>query len=228
MNSEKIIELDKVSVYQNQNLILANVTLTVCIGECVYLIGKTGTGKSSLLKTIYAELPVRSGIARVAGYDLKRLRLKDVPFLRRKLGIVFQDFQLLMDRSVSENLLFVMKATGWKSNREMQRRMMEVLAKVNLGNKSGKMPHQLSGGEQQRVAIARALINDPEVILADEPTGNLDPESSEEIVSLLMDISKTGRAVVIATHNYNFFEKYPSRTLMCENGKVVSVINPQG
>lgn len=223
MNGERIIELDKVSVYQNENLILANVSLTLSKGECIYLIGKTGSGKSSLLKTIYAELPVRIVIAMVAGFDLKLLRIGDVPYIRRKLGIIFQDFQLLMDRSVNENLLFVMRATGWKNNREMQKRLTEVLAKVNLGNKGSKMPHQLSGGEQQRVAIARALVNDTEVILADEPTGNLDPESSEGIISLLMDISKTGRAVVIATHNYTFFDKYPARTLMCEFGKVVSV-----
>lgn len=225
MAGERIIELEKVSVYQNENLILANVSLSINKGEFLYLIGKTGTGKSSLLKTIYAELPVRVGTARVAGYDLRMIRLKDVPFLRRKLGIVFQDFQLLMDRSVNENLLFVMHATGWKDKRQMQKRLLEVLAKVNLGNKGPKMPHQLSGGEQQRVAIARALVNDPEVILADEPTGNLDPESSEGIISLLMDISQTGRAVVVATHNYTFFDKYPARTLMCETGKVLPVTN---
>jgi len=221
MTGERIIELDKLSVYQNENLILANVNLTITKGEFLYLIGKTGSGKSSLLKTIYAELPIRVGIARVAGYDLRMMRIKDVPFLRRKLGIVFQDFQLLMDRSVNENLYFVMRATGWKDRRQMQKKLLEVLAKVNLGNKGIKMPHQLSGGEQQRVAIARALVNDPEVILADEPTGNLDPESSEGIISLLMDISKTGRAVVVATHNYTFFDKYPARTVMCEQGKVV-------
>ncbi|MCK9220129.1 MAG: ATP-binding cassette domain-containing protein [Bacteroidales bacterium] len=226
MTAESSIELDRVSVYQNENLILANITLNICKGEFLYLIGKTGTGKSSLLKTIYAELPVRVGIARVAGFDLRKLRTRDVPYLRRKLGIVFQDFQLLMDRSVNENLFFVMRATGWKDKREMQKRLLEVLAKVNLGNKGGKMPHQLSGGEQQRVAIARALVNDPEVILADEPTGNLDPESSEGIISLLMDISKTGRAVIMATHNYTFFDRYPARTLMCEHGKVVP-FNPQ-
>ncbi|MCK9422281.1 MAG: ATP-binding cassette domain-containing protein [Bacteroidales bacterium] len=223
MNGDRIIELDKVSVYQNENLILANVNLAVSKGEFLYLIGKTGSGKSSLLKTIYAELPIRDGASRVAGYDLRTLRMKDIPYLRRKLGIVFQDFQLLMDRSVNENLFFVMRATGWKDRRQMQKRLLEVLAKVNLGNNGVKMPHQLSGGEQQRVAIARALVNDPEVILADEPTGNLDPESSEGIVSLLMDISKTGRAVIVATHNYTFFDKYPARTLMCEQGKVVPV-----
>lgn len=226
MNSERIIELDKLSIYQNENLILANVNLTVTKGEFLYLIGKTGSGKSSLLKTIYAELPIRAGIARVAGYDLRMMRKREVPFLRRKLGIVFQDFQLLMDRSVNENLFFVMRATGWKDRRQMQKKLLEVLAKTNLGNKGAKMPHQLSGGEQQRVAIARALVNDPEVILADEPTGNLDPESSEGIVNLLMDISKTGRAVVVATHNYTFFDKYPARTVMCEHGKVVA-FSPQ-
>lgn len=221
MPGDRIIELDKLSVYHHENLILANVTLLIGKGEFVYLIGKTGSGKSSLLKTIYAELPVQAGSALVTGFDLVHLRRKDIPFLRRKLGIVFQDFQLLMDRSVNENILFVMRATGWNDKREMQKRLLEVLAKVNLGNKGAKMPHQLSGGEQQRVAIARALINDPEVILADEPTGNLDPESSEGIISLLMDISKTGRAVVMATHNYTFFDKYPARTLLCENGRVL-------
>ena len=221
MTGDRIIELDKISVYHHENLILANVTLLISKGEFLYLIGKTGSGKSSLLKTIYAELPVQSGTALVADFNLVKLRRKDIPFLRRKLGIIFQDFQLLMDRSVNENILFVMRATGWKDKREMQKRLLEVLAKVNLGNKGTKMPHQLSGGEQQRVAIARALINDPEVILADEPTGNLDPESSEGIISLLMDISKTGRAVVMATHNYTFFDKYPARTLLCENGRVL-------
>ena len=225
MAGERIIELDKVSVYQNENLVLANVTLSINPGEFLYLIGKTGTGKSSLLKTIYAELPVRMGTARVAGFDMRMIRRREIPYLRRKLGIVFQDFQLLMDRSVNENLMFVMHATGWKDKRQMQKRLLEVLAKVNLGNKGPKMPHQLSGGEQQRVAIARALVNDPEVILADEPTGNLDPESSEGIISLLMDISKTGRAVVVATHNYTFFDKYPARTLLCEHGKVLPLTN---
>jgi cell division transport system ATP-binding protein len=221
MTGDRIIELDKISVYQHENLILANVTLLISKGEFLYLIGKTGSGKSSLLKTIYAELPLHTGAAQVAGYDLSSLRRKEIPYLRRKLGIVFQDFQLLMDRSVNENILFVMRATGWKDKKEMNKRLLEVLAKVNLGNKGNKMPHQLSGGEQQRVAIARALINDPEVILADEPTGNLDPESSEGIISLLMDISKTGRAVIVATHNYTFFNRYPARTLLCENGKVL-------
>jgi len=223
MPGDLIIILDKVSVYQNENLILANVSLTISRGEFVYLIGRTGTGKSSLMKTLYAELPVRAGTAGVAGFDLRKIRRHEIPFLRRKLGIVFQDFQLLMDRTVNENLQFVMHATGWKDSLLMTKRLQEVLAKVGLQTKGNKMPHQLSGGEQQRVAIARALVNDPEIILADEPTGNLAPESSEGIISLLMDISKTGRAVLMATHNYAMFKKYPSRTLKCEHGKVLPI-----
>lgn len=223
MPGDLIIILDKVSVYQNENLVLANVSLTISRGEFVYLIGRTGTGKSSLMKTLYAELPVRGGTAGVAGYDLRKIRRNEIPYLRRKLGIVFQDFQLLMDRTVTENLQFVMRVTGWKDSAQMTKRLHEVLAKVGLQTKGNKMPHQLSGGEQQRVAIARALVNDPEIILADEPTGNLDPESSEGIISLLMDISKTGRAVLMATHNYAMFEKYPSRTLKCDHGKVIPV-----
>ncbi|MCX6248723.1 MAG: ATP-binding cassette domain-containing protein [Bacteroidetes bacterium] len=220
MESSAIIKFEKVSIYQNENLILANVSLEVDKGEFVYLIGKTGSGKSSLLKTFYADLEVSNGVALVAGFDLKTLTTKEIPFLRRKLGIVFQDFQLLMDRTVAENLYFVMQATGWKNKKDMHRRMNEVLAKVNLETKGNKMPHKLSGGEQQRVGIARALVNDPEIILADEPTGNLDPETSEGIISLLFDISKTGSAVLMATHNYTFFEKFPARTLRCEDGNI--------
>ena len=220
MESNVIIKFDKVSIYHNENLILANVSLEIDKGEFVYLIGKTGSGKSSLLKTLYADLEVKNGNATVAGYDLRTLRTKEIPFLRRKLGIVFQDFQLLMDRTVAENLFFVMKATGWTNKKEMQRRMHEVLAKVNLETKANKMPHKLSGGEQQRVGIARALLNDPEIILADEPTGNLDPETSEGIIGLLFDISKTGSAILMATHNYTFFEKFPARTLRCEAGNI--------
>jgi cell division transport system ATP-binding protein len=219
-NSNVIIKFDKVSIFQNENLILANVTLEIDKGEFVYLIGKTGSGKSSLLKTLYADLEVKNGNATVAGYDLRKIHMKEIPFLRRKLGIVFQDFQLLMDRTVAENLYFVMKATGWKDKREMQRRMHEVLAKVNLETKANSMPHKLSGGEQQRVGIARALLNDPEIILADEPTGNLDPETSEGIIGLLVDISKTGSAVLMATHNYTFFDKFPARTLTCSDGNI--------
>jgi len=226
MNEDLIILLDKVSVYQGENLILANVSFSTAKGEFVYLIGKTGSGKSSLLKTLYAELPVRSGIASIAGFDLRKIKRSEIPFLRRKLGIVFQDFQLLIDRSVSDNLLFVMKATGWKDKNKIREKMMEVLEQVGLETKGNKMPHQLSGGEQQRVAIARALINDPEVILADEPTGNLDPESSEGIISLLEDISKNGSAVVVATHDQLIINKFPARTLICENGNVIQEVSP--
>lgn len=218
-----IIELNKLSVFQRNILILSDVNVRINKGEFVYLIGKTGTGKSSLLKTLYAELPVSEGEAFVAGYDLSKIKRKEVPYLRRKLGIVFQDFQLLTDRSVNDNILFVMKATGWKNKAEMQQRLEDVLNKVGLKTKGFKMPHQLSGGEQQRVSIARALINDPELILADEPTGNLDPETSAGIMSLLLDISSSGRAVLMATHNYSLMEKYPSRTLKCEDGKVLPV-----
>jgi len=220
MNTESIISLSDAFIYQKEILILSDVSLSIKHGEFVYLIGKTGTGKSSLLKTLYAELPLREGEGEVAGYDLKTLKRKDIPYLRRKIGIVFQDFQLLNDRSVNDNLIFVMKATGWKDQDAMRHRMNEVLDKVGLITKGFKMPHQLSGGEQQRVSIARALINDPELILADEPTGNLDPETSEGIMQLLFDIRKTGRAVFMATHNYNMIEKFPSRTVRCEGGRV--------
>ena len=225
METSPIIQFEKVSIYQGDTLVLANVNLTINTGEFIYLIGKTGSGKSSLLKVIYGEIPIKTGTAVVGEYDLRKLKPKQIPFLRRKLGIVFQDFQLLMDRTVAENLLFVMKATGWSDKKLMQKRLLEVLAMVNLETKGKKMPHQLSGGEQQRIGIARALVNDPELILADEPTGNLDPETSEGIIGLLFDISKTGSSVLMATHNYTFFDKFPARTLRCENGNVV---NPQG
>jgi cell division transport system ATP-binding protein len=218
-----IVELKNLSVYQRNILILSHVDVKIEKGEFVYLIGKTGTGKSSLLKTLYAELPVSEGEAHVVGYDLSKIKRKEVPYLRRKLGIVFQDFQLLTDRSVNENLLFVMKATGWSNKSEMTDRLENVLDKVGLKTKGFKMPHQLSGGEQQRVSIARALINDPELILADEPTGNLDPETSAGIMSLLIDISNSGRAVFMATHNYSLMEKFPSRILKCEEGRVLPV-----
>lgn len=222
---DNIIKLENLSVFQRNILVLSEVNISIEKGEFVYLIGKTGTGKSSLLKTLYADLPVVDGEASVVGYNLKEIKKRDVPYLRRKIGIVFQDFQLLSDRSVNDNLDFVMKATGWKNKDEMKDRLEDVLEKVGLKTKGFKMPYQLSGGEQQRVAIARALINDPELILADEPTGNLDPETSAGIMSLLMDISKTGRAVLMATHNYALMEKFPSRTLKCENGKVLSIEN---
>lgn len=225
MALDTTIELKNLSVFQRNILVLSEVTLSIEKGEFVYLIGKTGTGKSSLLKTLYADLPVTEGEAEVVGYNLRSMKLRDVPFLRRKLGIVFQDFQLLSDRSINDNLLFVLKATGWDDKNAMQERIKDVLDKVGLGTKGFKLPHQLSGGEQQRVSIARALLNDPEMILADEPTGNLDPETSEGIMALLFDISKSGRAVLMATHNYALMEKFPSRTLKCEGGKVLIAEN---
>ena len=220
MSMDSIIKLDNVSVYQKNILILSNVNININKGEFVYLIGKTGTGKSSLLKILYADLPLKDGEASIAGFNLKNIKRNQIPLLRRKIGIVFQDFQLLTDRSINENLIFVMKATGWKDKRKIEERLDDVLNKVGLSTKGFKLPHQLSGGEQQRVVIARALINDPEVILADEPTGNLDPESSEGIIDLLLDIRKSGRAVLMATHDYSLFEKFPSRTLRCENTRV--------
>ncbi|MES2286812.1 MAG: ATP-binding cassette domain-containing protein [Bacteroidota bacterium] len=221
MALDTIIHLDKVSIFQKHNLVLTNVALNIDKGEFVYLLGKTGSGKSSLLKTLYAELDLVQGEGTVAGFDLKTIKRKEIPFLRRKLGIVFQDFQLLTDRNVNDNLLFVLKATGWKNKFEMQKRIQDVLEKVHLSTKGFKMPHELSGGEQQRISIARALLNDPELILADEPTGNLDPETSEEIMNVLLEISKSGRAVLIATHDIMMFNKFPSRTIKCENGKII-------
>lgn len=225
MSLDSIIRLEKVSVFQKHNMVLANVNFTVDKGEFVYLLGKTGSGKSSLMRTLYADVPLAAGTAFVAGYDLSAIKRKEVPYLRRKIGIVFQDFQLLYDRSINENLYFVMRATGWSDKKKMQERAQEALDKVGLATKGHKLPHELSGGEQQRVSIARALLNDPEVILADEPTGNLDPETSEGIIKLLLDISKTGRAVIIATHDMLVVNKFPSRTLKCENGEIVEMQN---
>ena len=219
--SDPIIELRNASIFQQENLVLSNVNLTLNKGEFIYLIGRTGSGKSSLLKTLYGELPAKDGIVRVAGYDLTQLRKKDIPYLRRKIGIVFQDFQLLFDRTVEKNLEFVLGATGWKEPDEISKRIDEVLAKVGLTDKRKSMPHQLSGGEQQGVAIARALLNDPDVILADEPTGNLDPETTLEVMKLLRRISENRQAVLMATHNYTLMQKYPSRIANCKNGTVV-------
>jgi len=227
--NEHIIRLSDVTVYIRENAVLNKVSFAVNKGEFIYLIGRTGTGKSSLLRTLYADLPLREGEGFVAGHNLVGITQKEIPFLRRKLGIVFQDFQLLTDRSVEANLKFVMEATGWKNKTEMNTRVDEVLELVVMpeGAKM-KMPHQLSGGEQQRVAIARALINEPEIILADEPTGNLDPETSEDIFRLMVDITKKGTSVLLATHNYSFFEKHPARTLKCERGYVIDTLQKVG
>ncbi|MBL4706960.1 MAG: ATP-binding cassette domain-containing protein [Flavobacteriales bacterium] len=217
MAGTAIIELNGVNVFQQKHLVLSNLGLRIEKGDMVYLVGKNGSGKSSFLKTLYAELALKEGEARVAGFELSKLKRKKVPFLRRKIGIVFQDFQLLSDRSINNNLKFVMKATGWKSKKEINEGIQVVLEKVGLGNKGFKMPHELSGGEQQRVSIARALLNDPEIILADEPTGNLDPETSLEIMKLLVSISQNDKAVLIATHDYDMMRKFPGRVLQFEN-----------
>jgi len=218
-----IIELRDCIIWQQDNLVLSKVNLVVHSGEFMYLVGRVGSGKTSVIKTLNAQIPLKDGMGVVAGYNLSKIKRREIPMLRRKLGIVFQDFQLLTDRSVNDNLEFVLKATGWKNKQDIGARIGEVLEKVGLGLKGYKMPHQLSGGEQQRVVIGRALLNDPEIILADEPTGNLDPETSEGIIKLLMDISKTGRAVVIATHNYTILKKFPARTVKCEGGKLIEV-----
>jgi len=221
-----IIQLKDATIFQKKIPVLSAVSLDIYQGEFVYLIGRTGTGKSSLLKTLYGDLKLTQGEGKIAGFDLKKLKEKDIPFLRRKLGIVFQDFQLLTDRTVRENLLFVLKATGWNDKNKMEERIQEVLDKVTLGTKGYKMPHELSGGEQQRVAIARALLNDPVVILADEPTGNLDPDTSYEIMNLLFEISHSGRAVLMATHNYSIIDKFPSRIIKCEQGRIMDTAIP--
>lgn len=215
-----IIQFNQVTLMQEDRPVVSGLSAEIQKGEFVYLLGKTGSGKSSFLKTIYADLPLGSGTAIVAGYELSAIKPRDIPYLRRKLGIVFQDFQLLFDRTVGDNLRFVMKATGWTEENKIQARIREVLAKVGLETKEKNMPHELSGGEQQRVSIARALVNDPEIILADEPTGNLDPETSEEIVKLLRSLAESGRAVLFATHDMMVYNKYKSRTLFFEGGKV--------
>jgi cell division transport system ATP-binding protein len=220
---EVIIELKDCTIWQQDHLVLSDVNFSVARGEFVYLVGKVGSGKSSIIKTLNAQIPLKSGEGRVAEFRLEKLRPREIPHLRRKTGIVFQDFQLLPDRSVNQNLEFVLRATGWKDRSEIENRIREVLEKVGLGLKGYKMPHQLSGGEQQRVVIGRALLNDPDIILADEPTGNLDPETSEGIIRLLIDISKTGRAVVFATHNYTLIKKFPARTFRCSDGKLWEV-----
>ena len=220
--AETIIEIRNANIYQGESMVLQDVNLHVGKGEFVYLVGKTGTGKSSLLKTLYGELPLKEGQANVVGYNLRELTWKTVPYLRRNLGVVFQDFQLLTDRNVNDNLKFVLKATGWKDEKLMNEKIADVLDKVGLKSKGFKMPYEMSGGEQQRVDIARALLNSPKLILADEPTGNLDPETSDEIMNLLMHIARDyGSSVVMATHDYIVIQKYPARMVRTESGRVI-------
>lgn len=217
---DPIIQMTGGVIRQQKNTILKNVNIQIQSGEFVYLIGKVGSGKSSLLKTLYAELPLEYGTAEVAGFQLKKIRKSQVPLLRRKCGIVFQDFKLLTDRDVYRNLEFVLRATGWKNNKAIRERIQTVLEKVGMTDKEQKMPHQLSGGEQQRIVLARALLNAPPLILADEPTGNIDPETSYQLIELLKEICATGKTIIIATHQYDLIEKYPGRVLCCENGEL--------
>jgi cell division transport system ATP-binding protein len=222
--SATVLSLKNVTIYQENRVILSQVNLEVKEGEFLYIIGKTGTGKSSFMKTLYGDLPLTEGSGTVVGYDLVNLKEDDIPFLRRKIGIVFQDFQLLPDRSVKENMLFVLKATGWTDHQAMQDKIDDVLDRVGLKGIANKMPHQLSGGEQQRVAIARALLNDPELILADEPTGNLDPQTSVEVLGVLKKINENGKTVIMATHDYALLMKFPSKTLKCEDSTIFEVV----
>ncbi|MBE15437.1 MAG: ATP-binding cassette domain-containing protein [Dokdonia sp.] len=221
---EPVLQLQKASIFQRDNMVLSEVNVTVHPGDFVYLIGKTGSGKSSFMKTLYGDLPLQEGSGHIVGFDLKGLKEKQIPFLRRKLGVVFQDFKLLNDRTVRDNLRFVLKATGWKDKTLMDKKIDEVLTKVGMQSKDFKSPFQLSGGEQQRVAIARALLNDPELILADEPTGNLDPQTSVEVMEVLQEINKNGNTILMATHDYALLLKYPSKTLKCDNNKIFEVV----
>ena len=220
-SQEPVLSVKEATIFQENNTVLERIGFDVTKGEFVYLIGRTGSGKSSLLKTLYGDLPLRLGDIQMAGYSIRGMKSKDIPFLRRKIGIIFQDFELFYDRTVAENLTFVMKATGWKDSSKIKKRLAEVLMRVGLGSINNKMPHQLSGGEQQRVVIARALINEPQILLADEPTGNLDPDVSEGIFRLFMEINNSGTAILMATHNHTFIKKFPFRVLKCEKGKVL-------
>ena len=223
MEDITLLRLDGVEICRDENVILHDASFTLCNGEFVYVIGKVGSGKSSLLKSLYCEIPISQGDAWLLDYNLCKMKRKDIPYLRRKLGIVFQDFQLLTDRSVIKNLEFVLRATGWKKKSEIKERIDDVLHQVGMHNKGYKMPHELSGGEQQRIVIARALLNDPKLILADEPTGNLDPETSGQIVQLLHDICEKGTAVIMTTHNYTLVHNYPARIVKCENARLGDV-----
>ena len=220
-SSDPIVQVKEATIFQDQNSVLSDINFDVEKGELIFLVGRTGSGKSSLLKTLYADLPLRLGEIKVADFDLGSIKRKEVPLLRRKLGIIFQDFQLFTDRTVAENLFFVMKATGWKDRAKMKMRLTEVLMRVGLGSVDNKMPHQLSGGEQQRIAIARALINEPLILMADEPTGNLDPEVSDGIYRLFLEINKSGTAILMATHDHTLIGNHPARILKCEKGKIL-------
>jgi len=220
-SSEPIISVKNATIFQDNRTILSDLNFDIEKGEPVFLVGRTGSGNSSLLKTLYADLPLRLGEVKVAGFNLQKIRRNEVPLLRRKMGIVFQDFQLFNDRTVAENLYFVMKATGWKDRAKMKSRLADVLMRVGLGSVDSKMPYQLSGGEQQRVVIARALINEPLILMADEPTGNLDPEVSDGIFNLFLEINKSGTALLMATHDYTLISDYPGRILKCERGKLL-------
>lgn len=225
-SSEPIVSVIDACIFQENETILSNINFDIKKGEFVYLVGKTGSGKSSLLKTLYADIPLRLGTISIADFKIKNIKAKDVPYLRRKLGIIFQDFELFNDRSVAENLEFVMKATGWKDRSKIKKKIAEVLMQVGLGSVSTKMPFQLSGGEQQRVVIARALLNEPSILLADEPTGNLDPEVSQGIFNLFKQINKSGTAVLMATHDFKLLEANPNRVLTCSEGKLTDSANP--
>ncbi len=219
-STDPVLRVKEASIFQDQNTVLNDISFEMDKGEFVFIIGRTGSGKSSLLKTLYADLPLRQGDISIAGFTIRGIKSNQVPMLRRKVGIIFQDFQLLADRTVGENLLFVMKATGWKDNARMKNRLAEVLMQVGLGAVEKKYPHQLSGGEQQRVVIARALINEPVILVADEPTGNLDPEVSHGIMKIFQQINKSGTAILMATHSYGLIKKFPARVLKCEEGKL--------
>ncbi len=220
-SNEPVVSIKEATIFQDHNTVLKDVNFQIDKGEFIYLVGSTGSGKTSLLKTLYADLELHLGDISVAGYEIKRLKRKKVPYLRRKLGIIFQDFQLFQDRSVADNIYFIMQATGWKDKAKMKNRLAEVLMKVGLGSIESKFPHQLSGGEQQRVVIARALVNEPELLIADEPTGNLDPQVSEGILNIFKAINNSGTAILMATHNYNIIRKFPARVLMCQKGKLL-------
>lgn len=220
-STDPVLRVKEATIFQDQNPVLSNISFEMEKGEFVFIIGRTGSGKSSLLKTLYADLPLRLGDISVAGFTIREIKHNQVPLLRRKVGIIFQDFQLLSDRTVSENLMFVMNATGWKENAKMKNRLADVLMQVGLGAVEKKFPHQLSGGEQQRVVIARALINEPVILIADEPTGNLDPEVSHGIVKIFQQINKSGTAILMATHSYGLIKRFPARVLKCEEGKIL-------